>query len=58
MAKRNRESGLQMTQRRKAAEVKLIPGPAEKIEKGMISVIKFKSINEFVEKVEGVIHDT
>lgn len=41
----------QMTQRRKAAEVKVIQA-GEMIEKGVISVIKFKSINEFVEKVE------
>ena len=43
----------QMTQRRRAAEVKVIHLDEElELEKGVISVIKFKSIEEFKGKVE------
>ena len=42
-----------MTQRRKAAPVKIIKNTANlKLEKGVISVIKFENIDEFVENAE------
>ena len=43
----------QMTQRRKAAEVKIIANDEGiELEKGVINVIKFRNVDEFIEKVE------
>lgn len=42
----------QMTQRRKAAEVKLISNEHWELEKGVINVMKFKSVEEFIEKID------
>lgn len=42
----------QMTQRRKAAEVRIISNEVVVTERGVINVMKFKKVKEFIEKIE------